>query len=91
MFKKKATLAILMATLFVMVAPLAVELIADTWTCVDMPANCWNITSRGCSGDVMYYSGCHMYCKSGTTVTPAVNCYYPVVIDDPVAHQLIKD
>jgi hypothetical protein len=77
MFKKKATLAILMATLFVMAAPLAVQMIAGTWTCADLPSNCWNTTALGCSGDVMYYSGCHMNCRTGSTISATLYCPVP--------------
>ena len=71
MFKKKATLAVVMATLIVLIVPLVVE----AWTCADLPSACWNTTSRGCEGDVMWYSGCHMYCKTGVTTTPAIHCH----------------
>jgi len=87
MFKKKATLAIVMATLIVLVAPLAVDLSADIWTCADAPSYCNNTLARGCSGDVMYFSGCRLYCKTGSTTTPATSCYYHVVIDDVTASQ----
>jgi hypothetical protein len=83
MFKKKATFAIVMATLIVLVAPLAVQMIAGTWTCANLPSNCWNTTTLGCSGDVMYYSSCRLYCRTGATTTPARVCLYPVVDKEP--------
>jgi hypothetical protein len=92
MFKKKATLAILMATLFVMAAPLAVQMIAGTWTCADLPSNCWNTTTRGCSGDVMCFSNCHMYCQTSDTISAGINCFliipYPYQFQEEPAKKI---
>ncbi len=85
MFKtKKFKLMILAATLFVLLAPFAMQVSAlsqaaalqqapHTWTCADL-ANCTPYNS-GCSGDVMVYSGCHFYCQTGTTVSATICCH----------------
>jgi hypothetical protein len=75
MFKKKATLVILMAAMIISASPLAVQLTADIWTCADLSHLCWRTTSMGCAGDVMYYSGCRLYCQTGSTTSPVVSCY----------------
>jgi len=81
MFKKKATLAIAMASLIVLIAPFAIQLAAQVWTCADLPSACWQTTTRGCAGDVMYFNdSCHMYCQTGITVTPAVHCHRTVIV-----------
>ena len=74
--KRKTIFAIGLALLVLVTLPM----LAGYWECDDIPG-CAPF-NRGCSGDVMYHNGCFMYCKTGSTTTPAISCHW-VVVEKP--------
>ena len=75
--KRKTLLIFGLVTLILVTLPI----LADYWTCSDIPGCGGN---KGCSGDVMYHYGCTMYCKTGSTTTPPIYCYYIHIPKPPV-------
>ncbi len=85
MFNNKLVKVLILAvSLVALLAPFAMQLSAlsqdaaearapYTWKCADLPGFCAPINS-GCSGDVMSYSGCRFWCKTGTTVSSTIRC-----------------